>query len=148
MSDIGKAIGDFGGAVSDLFGAAGSSDATSAYKKAASIAESNEQLTARSTAIQTQQQDIQTYKVLGTESADTAAAGFEQSGSAIDLMRASAQQAALSKHLIENQGEITEQGYAEQANAYSGQAAAANTQSTGQVIGGLFSAAAGLFALF
>lgn len=149
MADIGDAIGLFGGAVSDLFGAKGSQQAASAYKTAASIAQKNEALTRRSTAIQTQQQDILTFKTLGAEQADTAAAGFSTTGgSAGDLLRASGQQAALSKQLIENQGEITAQGYEQQAQAYLGQASAANTQSKGQGIGGILGAAAGVFSLF
>lgn len=148
MADIGTAIGDFGGAVSDLFGSAGSSQAASSYSKAAQIAQTNEALTLRSTAVQEQQEDIQTYKVLGTESADVAGAGFTQGGSAGDLMRSSANQAALSKQLIENQGQITAQGYAEQANAYEGQASAAQTQSKGQAAGGILGAISGIASIF
>lgn len=133
----GSTLSSFGGAVSDLFSAAGSEQASNAYSEAASIAESNEAITKNSTQIQEQQQQVAIYKALGTESADVAGAGFTSGGSAGDLMRASAQQAALSKQLIQNQGEITAQGYAEQANAYQGQASAAATQAAGQGIGGI-----------
>lgn len=149
MADIGNAISDFGGAVSDLFGAAGSSQAASAYGTAASIAEKNKALTLRSTAIQEQQQGIQTFKVLGAEQAETAGAGFSTvGGSAGDLLRASAQQAALSKQLIENQGQITAEGFEQQAQAYLGQQQAAQTQSKGQGIGGLLKGALGVASLF
>lgn len=149
MADIGDAIGLFGGAVSDLFGAKGSQQAASAYKTAASIAKKNEALTRRSTAIQAQQQDILTFKTIGAEQADTAAAGFSTTGgSAGDLLRASGQQAALSKQLIENQGEITAEGFEQQAQAYLGQAQAAQTQAKGQGVGGLLGLASTAFSLF
>lgn len=146
MADVGTGIGDLGSAVSDLFGAAGSSEAASAYGTAANIALSNEALTKRSTAIQAQQSDIQTFKALGTETADVSGAGFTQGGSAGDLLRSSAQQAALSKQLIVNQGNITAQGFEQQAAAYKGQEKAANTQSEGQGIGGLLSIASAAIA--
>lgn len=142
--DIGNGIDDFGGAVSDLFGSKGASQAASAYGTAAEIAKKNEALTLRSTAITQQQQDIQTYKVLGTETADVAASGFTGGGSAGDLLRSSTQQAALSKQLIQNQGEITAQGFEEQAQAYTGQQQASQTQSKGSGIGGAIKAVAGV----
>ena len=149
MSDIGQAFGDFGGAVSDIFGAEGSQQAGSAYGTAATIAQENAALTLRSTAIQEQQATQQTYKVLGTEQADTSAAGFNaSSGSAGDLLRASASQAALTKQLIQNQGEVTATGYQQQAAAYEGQKQAAQTQSEGQGVGGLLGIAAGVLSLF
>lgn len=149
MADYGAALDDIGGAVSDLFGMAGSNKAASAYGKAATIAQQNEALTRRSTAIQTQQQDILTFKALGAEQADTAAAGFSTTGgSAGDLLRASGQQAALSKQLIENQGEITAQGFEQQAQAYLGQEQAAKTQAKGQGIGGILGIASAAFSIF
>lgn len=135
-------IDDIGGAAQDIFAAAGASESASAYSEASNLAQSNADITARSTAIQTQQEGIQTYKVLGTETADVASAGFTQGGSAGDLMRASAQQAALSKQLTQDQGEITEQGYEEQAVAYKGQEKASNTQAEGDVVGGVLKTAA------
>lgn len=148
MADFGAASSDIGGAVSDLFSAFGAKKAASAYGTAASIAFSNEALTRRSTAITLQQKDIETYKVLGAENADVAGAGFTAGGSAGDLMRASAQQASLSKQLIQNQGEITAQGYEEQAQAYKGQQQAADAQATGSGIGGILKGVAGIAALF
>lgn len=144
MADFQTAFGDFGGAVSDLFGAQGSSQAAGAYEKAAQIALTNEALTRRSTAIQEQQQNIQTYKVIGSENAEVAGAGFTQGGSAGDLLRSSAQQASLSKQLISTQGEINAQGYEQQAQAYEGQAQASKTQAKGQGAGGLLNAVAGV----
>lgn len=145
MSDIGSALSDFGGAVSDIFGSVGSSQAAGAYKKAAQIAQSNAQLAKTATGIQETQLGIQTFQALGTEKAQTAGAGFKTtSGSAGDLLRSSAQQAALAKQVIATQGQITEQGYEQQAQAYTGQAQAAQTAAKGQGAGGILNAVAGV----
>lgn len=142
MADLGSTLGDLGGAVSDIFGAEGALTAASAYTKAANIAKQNAAIATASGQIQEQQEQIATYKAIGTEQADTASAGFNiGSGSAGDLLRASAQQASLSNQLIKSQAEITANGFAQQATAYQGQAAAAKTQSSGGFLGGLLKVA-------
>lgn len=137
MSGIGTAINDVGGAVTDLFGASGSAAASTAYATAAQIAQANAALTLRSGQIQEEQENIAITKSLGTETSDTAGAGFKNSGSALSLLKSSTQQGALAKQLIQNQTEITAQGYDQQAAAYEGQAKAASTQASGQTAGGL-----------
>lgn len=147
--DVGGALQDFGGAVSDIFGAIGSESAATAYKKAAGLATQNAAITKATTAVNVQQQQVQSYLTIGAEKAQTAGAGFQTgSGSAGDLLRFSAQQAALSKQLTEQQGEITQNAYQYQAQAYQGQASAAQTAAKGQGGGGILSAAAGIFSLF
>lgn len=132
---------DPSGAVGDLFGALGSFEAAAGYSKASKSAYKSADITRASTKIQAQQQDIQTFKVIGGEQADTAGAGFlTDSGSAGDLLRSSAQQAALSRQLIENQGEITAGGYDAQGAAYKSQQKAANAQGEGQIVGGVLKA--------
>lgn len=135
--DIGKGIADAAGdeisaqaratlyksqAAADLFNATGADLSAAAYGKASDIATANQAITLRSGQIQEQMQGIQTFKVMGAEQAGTAGAGFDvTSGSAGDLLRSSAQQAALSKQLIGNQTQITAQGYEQEAVAYKGQ---------------------------
>lgn len=135
-------IGDIGGAVSDIFSAAGALAEASAYGEASSIASSNALLTLRSGQIQEQQEGIAITKALGGEKASTAGAGFVNgSGSATDLLRSSTQQGALSKQLLSNQTEITAQGYEQQAAAYKGQEKAANMQAAGDAVGGVLKVA-------
>lgn len=137
MADIGSSLGDIGGAVGDLFGAAGSLDAAGAYTKAEQIAKTNEQLTLTSGQIQEQQLGIKTFQSEGAEKAETAGAGFSTaSGSAGDLLRSSAEQASLSKQLLNVQTQVTAGGFAQQASAYAGQAAAAQKQAGGGFLGG------------
>lgn len=147
--NLGGALQDFGGAVSDIFGAEGSENAASAYGKAATLAEQNAKIEQASTAVNVQQQQIQSYLTIGAQTAETAGAGFETgSGSAADLLRFSGQQAALSKQLTEQQGEITQNAYQYQAQAYQGQAAAAKTAAKGQAGGGILGVIGGVAKLF
>lgn len=125
-------ITDISGAVSDLF--ASSADSTKAqglrlkaqgdaiegqdYDLAATLAGQNEQFAATSTAIKQAQNDRQIYQTIGGQQADVAGAGFAASGSALDLLRDSASQGALTKAVAGQQGLITEAGYTEQQQSY------------------------------
>jgi hypothetical protein len=87
-----------------------------------------------STAIKESQADRNLYQALGTTRADFAVglfarpmncriwrcsgAGFAESGSALDLLRESASQGAMTKAVLGEQGLITEAGYQEQAQSY------------------------------
>ncbi len=118
-----------GGAVNDIF----SSEATASslrlrgqgdlveaqnYDAAAVLAKQNENFTEQSTAVKQAMTDRQLYLSTGTEQATIAAGGFQQSGSALDILRSNAQQGALQKQLIGQQGLIQEAGFNEQASAY------------------------------
>jgi len=145
MSDIGSALGSFGGAVSDIFGMFGSQKAGSAYKKAAAIAGENAQLAKEAEDIQRTQVGIQTFQAIGRQTTQTAGAGFNtREGSAGDLLRASASQAALAKQLVTTQGEINVRGYQQQQQAYQGQADAAAMAAKGQGAGGILNAVSGV----
>lgn len=151
-----------GGAVDSLFGAIGDQAAASGFKRAAAyqdkaalFAEQEAALSARSTFIQQTQLDRQIYKTLGGQIADIAGAGFTDSGSALYLMRDSAQQAALSKQLLQTQGQITESGYhaaasgyRAEADAYRSQATAKNSSASGGFLSSALSIGATIFSFF
>lgn len=129
---------NLGGAVNDLFSsqatakslqikAAGDIAEGKAYDLAAGLARQNEQFTETSTAIKTMQSERETQLTLGQQRADVASAGFEESGSALDLLRDSAAQGALTKQVLGQQGLITEAGYKEQAASYDTMSAAAKS---------------------
>jgi hypothetical protein len=167
---------DLGGAVSDLFASSADSSKASGlrikaqgdalegqnYDLAASLARQNEQFTEQSTAIKQTQLDRQIYQTIGGQQADVAGAGFAASGSALDLMRDSAQQGALTKDVLAKQGQITEAGYTEQAASYDNlskaaqfavqgdnQAAdAADSAATGSTITGIIKGIAGVASIF
>jgi hypothetical protein len=123
---------DLGGAVSDLFAAdadrskaKGDAFEKENYTEAADLADQNEKFTEASTAIKQAQNDRQLTQTLGGQASDVANAGFSASGSALDIMRDSASQGALTKAVAGEQGLITEAGYKEQADSYNNMAQAA-----------------------
>lgn len=132
-----------GGAVSDIFGgqeradgmriqatgtrlkAYGDRMAADNYDLSAGFADTNQEFTRQATAIKLAQQDRQLYLGLGTTQADVGAAGFTMGGSALDLMRAGAQQGALTRQVLGQQGLISEEGYKVQGTSYRNMATAA-----------------------
>lgn len=113
------------GAVSDLFAAdahrskaQGDRFEAENYDRASVLATQNEKFTEVSTSIKQSQLDRENFKMIGGQQADIAGAGFAASGSAIDLMRDSAAQGALTKAVGAQQGLITEAGYKEQAESF------------------------------
>jgi hypothetical protein len=102
------------------------------YSEAATLAQTNEAYTAQSTAIQVSQADRALYMNLGAQSAAAGGSGSSGGGSAADIIRNSAQQGALNRSVIQQQGLITEAGYAEQANAFTLQQQAANVAAEAQ----------------
>lgn len=124
---------DAAGAVADLYAASGHRTKAEGqrleaggYREAAGFAMQNEQFTEESTAIKQTQLDREAYKVIGGEEAAVAGSGFGNSGTALDLLRDSTSQAALTHAVAGRQGLITEEGYKEQANSYNNLAAAAD----------------------
>lgn len=114
-----------GGAVSDLFSAsalrtkaAGNRIEAQGYDLASELSERNKQFTETSTEIKQTQLDRSVYQTIGQQKADVAASGFAASGSALDLLRDSAAQGALTKAVTGQQGLIEEAGYEEQAQSY------------------------------
>ncbi len=137
---------DLGGAVKDLFGGIGEFASAKGYKAAAGYATQNAEIAAQSAQIQETQAQRKIYQTLGGQKADIAGAGLANSGSALDIMRDSAQQGSLTKQLIANQGAINVAGYKEEASNYNAMASAAKSSGTGSIIGGVISAAASIFA--
>lgn len=128
---------DIGGAVSDLYAA--SADRSKAqglriegeeYTLAGNLAEQNAQYAAQSTAIQEAQKSREIEQTVGKQQADVAASGFTESGSALYLLMDSANQGALAKATLQQQGLITEAGYEEQAQSYQLMTQAANQAAT------------------
>ena len=152
---------DLSGAVSDLFAAEGHKLRARGdefekqnYLLAGQLADQNAQFTEMSTAIKESQASRELFKSMGQTQADIAGAGFAESGSALDILRDSASQGALTKAVLGQQGLITEEGYKEQAQSYRNMASAADiaiqaekTASTGSFLTGLVKGAAALATL-
>lgn len=125
-------IGSIGGAVQDLFAA----DAHKAkakglrieadnYDRSSAFSLQSAEFTETSTAIKQAQLDRDIYKTLGGQAADVAGAGFQATGTALDILRDSAAQGALTKAVGSLQGLITEEGYEVQAKNYTAMGEAA-----------------------
>jgi hypothetical protein len=142
-------VSDFAGSVSDLFAGFGAStqadlkakglDIQAAgdvaegenYDLAADLAAKNAQYSESSTAIKEMQIDRQNTLAIGGQAADVASAGFSGSGSAMDLMRDSASQGALTKAVAGQNGLIQTAGYQEQEQSYQTMSAAAKSTAAG-----------------
>lgn len=133
----GSIFGDLGGAVSDIFGAVGQFKSASGYQKAAQYATQNAQISEESTAIQEAMAQRKIYQTIGGQQADVAGAGLAASGSALDLLRSSAEQGSLTKQLVANQGAINVAGYQAEAASYESMASAAKTAGSGGILGGI-----------
>lgn len=129
-------IGNIGGAVQDLFAGEAASVKGHArakglrieaenYDLASEFAGKNEKYVELSTAIKQMQLDRGLTQTLGGQAADVAGAGFAAGGSALDILRDSSQQGALTKAVAGEQGLITEEGYRVQGQTYTNMASAA-----------------------
>lgn len=137
---------DIGSAASSIFSGIGELQSAKGYKKAAGFAGLNADISQQSADIQELMASRQVYKTMGGQQADVAGAGLASSGSALDLMRDSAQQGSLTKQLIANQGEINVMGYKAEEASYSSMASAAKASGIGGIVGGVIKGAAALMA--
>lgn len=158
FTDLAGAVGDIlqGQATAKGLRLKAQGDLTEAqnYDLAASLAGENAEFTKQSTAIKETQAQREIYLGLGKTESDVAGAGFQMSGSALDILRMGASQGALTKQVIGQQGLITEAGYQEQQQAYTNMAGAAryaageeesmagDAQRNGWITGGIKGAAA------
>jgi hypothetical protein len=105
-----------------------------AYGEASTLASLNAEYTTESTAIQVSQADRALYMNLGTQAATAGGSGSSGGGSAADILRNSAQQGALNRGVLQQQGLITTAGYTEQANAYTLQQQASGVAAEAQTV--------------
>lgn len=115
-------VNEIGGAVNDIFGsqmqakslelkAKGDQVEAADYLLAAQLAGENEQYTEQSFAVKQAQTNREIEMSMGDVEAGVASNGFNLSGSGLDILKDSAQQGALQKQLLAQQGLITEEGY-------------------------------------
>ena len=97
------------------------------YDLAGNLALKNKAFTEQSQQIKQMQLDRQIETSQGETEAGVAGAGFAKSGSALDLLRDSASQGALTKAVLGQQGLITEAGFQEQSESYNLMSSAARS---------------------
>jgi hypothetical protein len=118
ISDIGGIFSDLGKASALKTKAAGEGLEAEQYTLAAGLADLNEKYTEESTAIKSFQNQRKDYLTTGEAKADVASDNFQEAGSALDILRDSETQAALTTAVIQQQGLVDEKGYEEQAASY------------------------------
>lgn len=155
VSSIGSAVNDLFAADAHRAKAKGLGLEATNYDRASEFSTQNEKFTEQSTAIKQSQLDRSNYLTIGGQAADVAGAGFAASGSALDIMRDSAGQGALTKAVGAEQGLIAEEGYKVQAESYTNMAAAArvaqnaeNNAAKGSEWAAIFHGAAAVASLF
>jgi len=103
------------------------------YDLASGLATENAAYTNISTRIQQSQALRQETQTIGSQRAGVAGAGFSSGGTALNLMRDSANQGALAQGVIGMQGAITEAGYKEQASSFDTMAAAGRATAASEI---------------
>lgn len=131
---IGSIGSNIGGAVGDIFAAEGDKAEAQNYELAAQLARSNAFFSEKMTKIREVQQQREVSQVLGAQQAAYAGGNIAESGSAMDVMRSSAQQGALQYGVLAEQGAMQEASYNEQAQAYETMASAARKSAEGSDI--------------
>lgn len=107
----------------------GSQAEASAYGTAQTIAQQNAQLAGFSGQIQKVQALRSAFQTIGAQKAAVAASGFGNSGSALDLLRSSTQQAYLNNQVIGTNSALQQGGFLQQAAAATAEQTAAKTAS-------------------
>lgn len=127
-------FGDVGGAVDSGFGALAQFSSAKGYKKAAALTEQAAEVARQSQAIKEVQQSREIFRTLGTQQAQIGAAGIANSGSALDVVRSSMQEASLTKQLLARQGALDQLGYQKEEESYKSMASAAKKSGIGGLI--------------
>lgn len=177
-------IDKVGGAVSDIFGgyankelyqskarsarlkAEGTELEAQNFDRAAALSDQNAVYADVAKNIKVAQADRQIYMQIGDTEAAIAGGGGANSGSALDILRASHSEGALTHAVLTHQGEIAEDAHREQAISYRNMSAAArigvqienenaaamdkaaSNAVTSGLVGGLFKGAAAIGSLF
>jgi len=130
-------LSGIGGVFSGLAASKGAKISAKFYRQAAAYTE-------RSTAIKELMFSRELYRTLGAGRADIAASGIKLAGSAADVMRASAQEGAITRAIIAEQGLIEKTSYIAQAEAAELEARAQKKKAILSAIGAAVSVA-GMF---
>lgn len=118
FSSAGTGVSDIFAGFGELEQSQGAAAEAQQYGLAAQYAGEEAQYSKMSTAIEAAQKQRELNTSLGRTASQVAGAGFSASGSALDILRSSAQQGALAKAVTQEQGNIQTAGYQEQQQSY------------------------------
>lgn len=145
--DVRDMFGSFGAAADSLFAKKGHEISAGGYRQAAAMSRQNEEYSIMSTEIKKSMSERNIFKVMGGQQADIASSGFAASGSALDIMRASAQEGELTQRLIDIQGDIELNNFKMQTFSYIQQAESAEAASDRSGLSAIINGVAGLASL-
>lgn len=145
--DLRNAATSFGAAADALFAKSGHKLSAQGYRDAAASSRKNEEYSVMSTDIKMMQADRAITKTLGGQEADIASSGFTFGGSALDIIADSMSQGALTKDLIDLQGDIDLNTIQAQTRAYDLQAMAADKAGERSGLSAIINGVAGLASL-
>lgn len=138
MPNFNAGFGYIGGAVEDLLGIGPSRAAAGGYRGAASLSRNDAALSVAATKVKETQLQREAYKVIGGQQSDVAGAGFAATGTALDLLRSSTQEAAAAIQLNDVQGMIEKNQFLAQATEYDTKAASEEANASGDIFGAIF----------
>lgn len=140
ISDTGSSLG---GAVSSIFGAIAAGKEEDLYRGKAEEAITERDVTEDSERLQQYAASRKIAETLGAQQAATAAAGFQESGSALDLLRESTTQGALTHATLQMQAGIKEAGYTAENKAAENEASAAGVAGLSDTFGAVIKGVTG-----
>lgn len=127
----------FGQGIGDLFSAQGSQEAANILNQAAQVGQQMETLEGVSGKLQQQQQQRQLYQVQGQQVAAAGANNTATAGSALNIIRSSQQQGALTQQLTGVQTGIQQEGTQMQVLQIQAEAAQAEAAAQAQTAAGI-----------
>lgn len=143
-----KTVDYASGAVGDIFKGFGAAAEAENYDAASALAFRNVEYSKKSFAVKDQMADRSIYKAVEGQQADVSGAGFAASGSALDLLRDSQREGALTKELLTIQGTMEQDSYNEQGKAYHNMAEAARMAETGFYVSAALKGVAAITSLY
>ena len=127
---IDQAPTDFAAATADSALAAGDTTEGGLYGTAEGIANSNATLAQAAGQVEQAQQGLQIRQTIGSQRAAVAAGGFQEAGSAVDLLRSSTQQGLLAQQITGMNSQLQASSYLQQGTALAAQGTAAAAAGT------------------
>jgi hypothetical protein len=134
FGNVGQSGSSVAGAVGDIFAAQGDQLEAQYYGLAAGQASVNAMLEGYQTKIRETQSQRQVFQTISAQQAGYAGGNIAESGSAMDVLRSSAQQGAMQNAIISEQGIQQQAAYSEQALSYQSMAKVAENAATGDWI--------------
>lgn len=137
LGGISDALAPIGGAAKDFFAAEGAQVSANQYFGAAEEDYLKASLARQQETLQTYSAQRKIAETQGGTAAAVGAAGFQQSGTGLDLLRQGQQQGYLTLATIGEQGEVTAASYTDAAKAAWAEGKAAQGSIFGDILGGI-----------